>query len=85
MKHLASPDFWRLFNQLPAEIQQLARANFELLKTNPRHPSLHFKKAGRYWSVRVGLAYRALGVEIEDGILWGWIGSHAQYDKLISS
>ena len=85
MKHLASSDFWRLFNQLPIEIQRLARSNFELLKTNPRHPSLHFKKAGRYWSVRVGLSYRALGIEIEGGILWGWIGSHAEYDKLISS
>lgn len=85
MKHLASSDFWRLFNQLPIEIQRLARSNFELLKTDPRHPSLHFKKAGRYWSVRVGLSYRALGIEIEGGILWGWIGSHAEYDKLISS
>ena len=85
MTHYASPDFWRLFGKLPAEIQRLARSNFELLKSNPRHPSLHFKKAGRYWSVRVGLAYRALGQEVEDGILWAWIGSHAEYDKLISS
>jgi hypothetical protein len=85
LKHFASPDFWRLFNQLPTHIQQLARSNFELLKTNPRHPSLHFKKAGRYWSVRVGLAYRALGIDVEGGILWSWIGSHAEYDKLISS
>jgi len=85
LKHFASPDFWRLFNQLPTQIQALARSNFELLKTNPRHPSLHFKKAGRHWSVRVGLAHRALGIEVEGGILWGWIGSHADYDKLISS
>jgi len=28
--------------------------NFELLKKNPYHPSLHLKKVGRYWSVRVG-------------------------------
>ena len=63
----------------------MARSNFELLKSNPRHPSLRFKKTGQYWSVRVGLAYRALGREIEDGILWGWIGSHAEYDRIISS
>ena len=85
MKHFASPDFWRLFNQLPTRVQQLARSNFELLKTNPRHPSLHFKKAGSYWSVRVGLVHRALGRDVDGGILWGWIGSHAEYDKLISS
>jgi hypothetical protein len=80
----ASPDFWRLFGTLPVEIQRLARSNFALLKFNPRHPSLHFKKVGRLWSVRVGLAHRALGQEVEDGILWGWIGSHADYDKMIS-
>jgi len=84
LKHFASSDFWRCFNPLPTNVQQLARSNFELLKTTPpRHPSLHLKKAGRYWSVRVGLGYRALGAEIEDGILSGWIGSHAEYDKLI--
>ena len=66
-------------------MQRLAKGNFELLKSNPRHPSLHFKKVGRYWSVRVGLSYRALGLEVEDGILWGWIGSHTEYNKVISS
>ena len=83
MKHLTSPGFWELFNQLPVEIQRLARAKFDLLKSNPQHPSLHFKKAGPYWSVRVGLAYRALGREVEGGILWGWIGSHAEYNKIL--
>jgi hypothetical protein len=42
-----------------------------------------FKKVGNYWSVRAGQAYRALGVEIETGILWFWIGTHAEYDRLI--
>jgi hypothetical protein len=27
--------------------------------------------------------YRALAVEIPDGLLWFWIGSHADYDKII--
>jgi hypothetical protein len=84
LRHHASPDFWRLLSGLPDHIQQLAHSNFELLKSNPRHPSLHFKKAGRYWSVRVGLAYRALGQEVDDGIVWAWIGSHADYDKIVS-
>ena len=85
MKHFTSPDFWALFNELPAQVQQLARANYELLKADPRHPSLHFKKAGKYWSVRVGLGHRALGKEVEAGILWGWIGSHAEYTKILSA
>jgi hypothetical protein len=72
------------FARLPAEIQHLARENFELLKEDPRHPSLHFKKAGGYWSVRVGRSYRALAKEVEGGLLWGWIGTHAEYDKFLA-
>jgi hypothetical protein len=68
---------------LPSSIRGLADANFALLKNDPRHPSLQFKKVGQYWSVRVGLHYRALAVETEDRYLWFWIGSHADYDRLI--
>jgi hypothetical protein len=45
---------------------------------------LHFKKAGGYYSARVSFNYRALGVEATDGIVWFWIGAHADYDKLIA-
>jgi len=31
----------------------------------------------------VGIHYRALGIGIEEDIVWFWIGSHADYDKLI--
>lgn len=83
MNHFASPDFWQLFNALPSEVQELARQNYELLKADPYHPSLHFKRVGGYWSVRVGRSYRALATEVEGGFLWGWIGSHADYDHII--
>ncbi len=83
MKHFTSPAFWQLFAQLPPETQALARANYDLLKANPRHPSLHFKRIGLYWSVRVGRKHRALGRDVAGGILWGWIGSHADYDRLL--
>ena len=82
MNHHTSPEFWEAFDRLPPEIQVLARGNYELLKDNPRHPSLHFKKVGGHWSVRAGLGYRALGTDVADGVLWVWIGTHAQYDKL---
>ena len=64
-------------------IRKLADANYALLKRDPRHPSLQFKKVGRYWSVRVGRRYRALAAEVDGGYLWFWIGSHADYDKMI--
>jgi hypothetical protein len=83
VKHFASPEFWASLEKLPANVQQLARENYELLKTNPYHPSLHFKRIGRFWSVRVGRSYRALAVDAQDGIVWFWIGTHAEYDRLV--
>jgi hypothetical protein len=46
VKHCASPKFWRLYVTLPENIRQLADDNFALLKHDPRHPSLRFKKVG---------------------------------------
>lgn len=83
MKHQASSAFWTSYGQLPAEIQRLADKNFELLKTDPSHPSLQFKKVGKVWSARIGINYRALAIPVDDGFLWFWIGSHAEYDKLV--
>lgn len=81
--HQASPRFWGCYSRLPSAIKQLSDANFALLKQNPRHPSLHFKQIGQFWSVRVGLHYRALGVSIPGGVVWFWIGTHSEYDRLI--
>ncbi len=83
MKHYASPKFWELYRALPGDIRELANKNYQLLKSNPRYPSLHFKRIGELWSVRVGQHYRALGVDVEDGIYWIWIGTHADYDKFV--
>lgn len=83
MKHHASARFWQYYHQLPQKIQNLADANFELLKANPRHPSLHFKRVGRFWSARVGDHYRAIAVQDGDDFAWFWIGHHSEYDRLI--
>ena len=81
--HYTTRRFWECYNALPEAVQRTADRCYELLKTDPTHPSLHFKKVGKYWSVRVGGGYRALGIEVEKGILWFWIGTHAQYDRLM--
>jgi hypothetical protein len=83
LKHFATPDFWYHYRTLPAEIQAYADRCFTLMNSDPRHPSIHLKHVGDYWSARIGLHYRALGVGVDDGISWFWIGSHAEYDKLI--
>jgi hypothetical protein len=81
--HKAALSFWSHYHRLPMDIQLLADKNFKLLKANPRQPSLHFKKTGRAWSVRVGIHYRALSIEVPEGYLWFWIGHHDQYDQFL--
>lgn len=83
MNHSASSRFWALYDALPAEIRETADKNFQLLKSDSTHPSLHFKRIGKVWSARVGDRYRALGRDVPEGIQWFWIGSHADYDKLL--
>lgn len=85
MIHFATSSFWEAYDLLPSSIKSIADKNFAILKTNPSYPSLHLKKIKNYRSVRVGNRYRALAVEVEDGLLWFWIGTHAKYDKLLES
>jgi hypothetical protein len=68
---------------LPPHVQNLADQAYARLKQDPRHPSLHFKKVGRFWSARIGAHHRALAVEVLDGLVWFWIGTHAGYDRLL--
>lgn len=72
MRHFASTDYWEDYRCLPPNIRELADKRFALLK-----------QVRRYWSVRVGRRYRALGVEAADGIVWFWIGKHSEYDQLV--
>jgi hypothetical protein len=83
LKSLAASSFWQAFNALPKEIQEVARKGFKLWQRNPSHPSLHFKRVGQYWSVRVGISYRALALKRGDDFVWFWIGDHDDYEQLI--
>jgi hypothetical protein len=83
VNHSTTKRFWNCYAALPEDVQKLADKSYELLKADPKHPSLHFKRLGDVWSVRVGLHYRAVATEVDDGMLWFWIGTHAEYDKLI--
>lgn len=84
MRPRVSPKFWQFQAQLPEAIQRLANENYELLKADPRHPSLHFKKVGRFWSARVGIHYRAVAVEDGSDLIWFWIGHHSEYDRIVA-
>jgi mRNA-degrading endonuclease RelE of RelBE toxin-antitoxin system len=82
--HYAIGRFWKCFKKLPDPVQKISKRNFQLLKINPLHPSLHFKKVGKFWSVRIGLDYRALAVEDGEDFVWVWIGTHDEYEKMIT-
>ncbi len=83
MTHFTTPEFWQFFDGLPEETQRLAEKQFALLKQNPWHPSLHLKKAGKFWTARIGIHYRAVAKERAEGLIWFWIGPHADYDHLL--
>lgn len=83
MIHRTTQRFWRCYRSLPEEIRRLADKKFTLLKRNPKHPSLQFKKVGNFRSVRIGLTYRALAVEDGEDFVWVWIGTHDEYEELI--
>ena len=83
MNHFADPDFWKCYNRLSKNNQKMADKSFALLKSDPKHPSLHFKNVGKYWSARVGIHMRAIAVADGDDFIWFWVGPHSQYDKLI--
>ncbi len=82
--HKATTRFWKCFDNLPNQVKELAKRNFNLLITDSKYPSLHFKKVGKFWSARVGSNYRALAVKDEEGFVWVWIGTHEDYERLIS-
>lgn len=84
MKSKAHRRFWKAFAQLPDEVRTAARAKFSIWRREPFHPSLQFKRIrDDLWSIRVTDDYRALGVRDAGIIIWYWIGSHAEYDRLI--
>lgn len=87
MKSHLTQQFVNCFQSLPERIKNLARKNYRLWKLNHYYPSLHFKeiKPGtNIYSVRIGIGYRAIGILDNDNIVWFWIGSHEEYNKIIN-
>ena len=79
----ASSAFWRVYRQLPANVRALADKNFALLKQDPKHPSLHFNRSAAIGPCASERIIALSGVDVDDAVLWFWIGSHADYDRLI--
>jgi hypothetical protein len=81
-------DFLVCFRRLPERIRRQARKNYRLWKADPHHPGIDFKRVGKkspIYSVRVGIGWRALGLKKGETLLWFWVGSHAEYDRLLKN
>lgn len=87
VKSRTTKDFRDALDALPEDVQRLARKAYLRFSQDPYHPSLRFKRVHPVepvWSARVGAHYRVLGLRREDRIVWFWIGSHAEYDRVTS-
>jgi hypothetical protein len=84
MKSRTVPDFWRLFDNLPSDIQQRAYKAYRLWRANPFASGLRFKRVSEQepiYSIRIGRSYRALGLLEGDTIYWYFIGNHDDYER----
>ncbi len=87
MKSFLHSDYHKHFSKLPKKIQEQAKKCYERWKENPKHPSLHFKRINSvkaFYSIRIGKDWRVVGYLENGDIYWFWIGSHADYNLLIS-
>jgi hypothetical protein len=85
-------EFWQCFAGLQARTRRAAVEAYRLWRSNPSHPSLHFKCISdrhQAYAVRIGIHWRALDyrerISGDDTITWFWVGSHAEYDRLVAS
>ena len=80
-----TPEFRQQLRALPLDVRRQAYRAYRQFKRDPYHPGLQFKRIrGDVYSVRIGLHFRALGKRTASNeITWFWIGSHAEYDKLL--
>ena len=87
MRSHTTERFRHAFSDLPERVQRQARNAYVLFRQNPKHPRLRFRQihpTRPIYSIRIGANHRAVGVRDGDEVVWFWIGSHADYDTLIS-
>ncbi len=79
--------FRKTYGQLPKQIRQRAKIAYKLWLNEPFHPTLKFKQVHQtksIYSVRIDVAWRALGRRKGNDVIWFWIGPHDEYDELIT-
>ena len=87
MESKTTAKFRALLSGAPQSVQIKAKATYALWIENPEHPSLRFKKVHEnlpIYSVRIDLNWRAVGTLQKDIMIWFWVGSHRDYEKLLA-
>ncbi len=78
--------FWEAYRRLPDHVRRQARESYRFFASNPNHPSLDFKRVSSrrpVYSARMSIDYRAVGIMDQGDIVWFWIGSHDEYERLL--
>jgi mRNA-degrading endonuclease RelE of RelBE toxin-antitoxin system len=86
LKSRRTPRFKKLLAKLPTHVQEQAEKAYQQFKRDPSYNSLDFKQLKSHkslYSARVGDHYRVLGRMEGDTIIWSWIGTHEDYNKII--
>ena len=87
MRSYTTDRFRKLLKSLPEQIQRQSKVAYKRFKKNPEHPGLRFKQIHAItpiYSVRISRDFRAVGIRDKSDIVWFWIGSHTDYEELIS-
>ncbi|WP_146394708.1 hypothetical protein [Planctomycetes bacterium CA13] len=87
MNSFTTRRFRERFSRLPSHLQKQTREAYRQFLADSSHPGLRFKAISGHdniWSARITLDYRAVCVLDGDTVTWFWIGSHSDYDKLLS-
>jgi len=85
VRSAGSSRFWAAYAQLPANVKEQARAAYRLFRDNPDHPGLNFKHiVGAVYTVRISRQYRVVGTRDGDLMVWFWIGTHTECDRLLA-
>jgi hypothetical protein len=87
VKSRTTLQFRQAFAKLPEQVQAQARVAYRQFKKNPGHPSLRFKKVHSglpIYAARISKSYRAVGQLDGDVVIWFWVGSHTEYERLLS-
>jgi hypothetical protein len=86
VKSVTTAQFWKLYRALPKHAQDRADRAYQLWRVNPYASGLYFKRVGLRrpaYSVRIGKSYRTLGMLEGDAMIWFWIGTHDEYERLL--